>query len=87
MFELGQILNKKVEKIRGFKTRKNQKDITPTFILFDDGETFIDLEKQDGFTYHDCDYNARTIHIEKDKKLWHKIAYDNDKFGDANMDI
>ena len=87
MFELGQILNKKAEKIRGFKTRKNQKDITPTFILFDDGETFIDLEKQDGFTFHDCDHNARIICVQKDKRLWHRIVNDDNKFGDANMDI
>ena len=86
MFKLGQILNKKVEKIRGFKTRKNQKDITPTFILFDDGETLIDLELQDYFTFHDYDPNARIIRVQKDKKLWHKIAHDN-KFEDANVDI
>ena len=87
MFKLGQILNKKVEKIRGFKTRKNQKDIVPTFILFNDGETFIDLESQNYFTHHDCDCDAKIIRIQKDTGLWNKIAYDDDKLGDANMDI
>lgn len=87
MFELGQIIGKKVEKLRGFKARKNQKDIGIVFILFDDGKTFIDLERQDYCTFHDCDPDARIIRIQKDKKLWQKIAYDNDKFGDANMDI
>lgn len=87
MFELGQIIGKKIKKLRGFKARKNQKDITPIFILFDDGETLIDLESQDGFTFHDCDYKARIIRIKKDAKLWREIAYNDDKLGDANMDI
>lgn len=87
MFKMQLIMNKKIEKIRGYKTRKNQKDIEPTFILFNDGETFIDLELQDYFTYHDCDCTARIIKIQKDTGVWHRIAYDDNKFGDANMDI
>ena len=87
MFELGQIIGKKIEKLRGFKTRKNQKDIGITFILFDDGKTFIDLELQDYCTFHDCDCDARIIRIKKDAKLWREIAYDNGRLGDANMDI
>lgn len=87
MFEMNQIIGKKIEKIRGYKTRKDQKDINPIFILFDDGKTLIDLEKQDYYTYHDCNYDARIIKIYKDPKVWHQIAYNDDKFGDANMDI
>jgi hypothetical protein len=87
MFKMEQIIGKKVKELRGFKKRKNQKDIGITFILFDDGETFIDLELQDGFTFHDCDHDARIINIKKDAKLWREIAYNNDRFGNANVDI
>lgn len=87
MFKLGQIIGKKVEKLRGFKTRKNQKNIETAFILFDDGETYIDLISQDEYIYHDCNCGARTIRIEKDAELWRQIAYDSDRLGDANIDI
>lgn len=87
MFEMGQIIGKSVEKVRGYKGRKNQKYIEPTHILFNDGETFVKLNEQDYYSNHDCAFNARIINVYKDAGEWCKIAYDNDKFGDANMDI
>ena len=39
--------------------------------MFDDGETYIELEEQDYYSYHDCSSSARHINIFKDK-----LSYD-----------
>ena len=44
---MNQIIGKKIEKIRGYKTRKDQKDINPIFILFDEGKLCGEGEKGD----------------------------------------
>lgn len=88
MFELGKILGKKVIAIKGFKERKKQRHIEPTYILFDDGETYIELEEQDYYSYHDYSVSARCIRTYKDKEVWKKlIAHDTEHIDDANLDI
>lgn len=39
-------------------------------ILFDDGQTYISLEEQDYYTYHDCATSARHIVVRQDRLLW-----------------
>ena len=81
MFDLGRIIGKKVVAIKGYK---NYGDIEPSYVLFDDGETYISLEDQDYYTYHDCSTLAKEIEIHTDKGFWNKIM----KFyEDANIDI
>lgn len=87
MFKLGQIIGTKVIAIKGTKKRKNQKHIEPTYILFDDGETYIELEEQDYYTFHDCSTLAREIRIYKNKKLWEKLIVNSRHIGDANENI
>jgi hypothetical protein len=85
MFELGKIIGKNVVSIRGWKERKNQKNIVAEYILFDDGETYIVLSEQDYYCYHDCSISARHIEIRKNKEHWKQIK-NNVKYGDANID-
>jgi len=66
------IVGLKASAIRGFKKRKNQKHVEAVLIFFDDGETFIRLDEQDYYAYHDCDSYARSLMIIKDK-----VSYDN----------
>ena len=41
-----------------------------TAILFDDGKTYIHLEEQDYYSYHDCSISARLINVVEDQKQW-----------------
>ncbi len=73
---LNSIINKRIIAIKGFETSKRdqkKKDISPVYILFEDGETFIELKKQDPFTFHDCSFLAREICIRIDPINWKRI--------------
>jgi hypothetical protein len=41
-----------------------------TAILFDDGKTFIHLEEQDYYCYHDCSSSARIMDIRENEQEW-----------------
>lgn len=79
------IIGLKVHSIRGPKPRKNAKAIKPEVILFDDGETYILLEEQCYYTYHDCSNAAREITIHRQKQLWEQ--YMGDLYADATEDL
>ena len=68
--------NKKVE----------SKIIKPLFIFFDDKETYIQLEEQDYYSYHDCSSQAREIYINKNKKEWENL-YTNPNYIEINTDL
>ena len=89
--ELKEIIGKKVVAIKGNNSRWNDKrikhpKIEPGYILFDDGETYIELEEQDYYCYHDCSLSARQIIVWQDKERWNNIMT-NPFFGDATEDI
>lgn len=88
---LRKILNKKVIAIRGFnskgKTVGKRTKISAQYILFDDRKTFIELETQDSYTYHDCSRYARDIKVCIDKKRWEDIYNDRKYFPNATVDI
>lgn len=63
---------------KAYSPKRNVKNIDkltirPEFILFDDGKTFIQLEKQCGILYHDCDPYARVILVKEDKEFYKKL--------------
>ena len=60
MFDLAKIIGLKVLAIKG-KYNAKGKNIGPKYILFDDGKTYIELDEQDYYTYHDCSSSARHI--------------------------
>lgn len=88
MFEMGKIIGKKIVAIRAFQSDKRKKTgLMPTYILFDDEETVLELDEQDYYCYHDCSPAARHIRIHIDKRL-RKIIFDNidGVYPDANFD-
>ena len=43
-------------------------------ILFDDERTYIQLEPQDEYTYHDCCHDARVLTVGEDPEQWRRFA-------------
>lgn len=64
----------------------NNKYIEPIYILFNDNETFIQLDEQDYYNYHDCSSSARHIIVYKNKQTWNMIM-NNEDYKDSNTDI
>jgi hypothetical protein len=86
--ELEKIIGLKVVGIKGFCVdKRRKKKFTPSYILFDDDKTFIELEDQDYFTYHDCDSAAITISVRQNVNMWKRINEDKIAFPDADLDI
>jgi len=95
--EMEIILGKKrkpdIAKIIGLEVlaiRSNKRDkgypLEPDFIVFNDGITFIELEEQDGYAYHDCAQSARHIRITQNKERWEALM-DNTNYIDCENDI
>lgn len=82
-FDMGKIIGKKVVAIKGYKKRGK---IEPSFILFDDGKTYIELEEQDYYTHHDCSSMARQINVYQIKVSWESLM-NSDCYRDASVDI
>jgi hypothetical protein len=82
--KLVDIVGKKVVGVKGYPPqKKSEKLIDPAFILFDDGETYLNLEEQDYYSYHDCSSSARIINLYKDKERWERFM----TFPDSNTSI
>lgn len=80
------IIGLKVQCIRGYKSRKNSARVEPAFIMFDDGKTYIELEEQDYFTYHDCSPCALELQVKRGAEYWKEIM-DDEQFANATEDI
>jgi len=86
--ELKKIIGLNIVAIKGIRTdRRKKKGFSPQFILFDDEQTFIELEDQDYYTYHDCDSSAKTITLRQEEVMWKRINEETDWFPDADTDI
>lgn len=71
--------NKRILSVRGINSSGQQskrKQLPPEYILFDDRKTFMRIEEQDYYTFHDCDSSAKIIAIRQDKKEWNRIYSD-----------
>ena len=64
------LIGKKISAMRGHKYKKT---CELKYILFDDGETYIELNEQDPYDYHDCNNSARSICIYSDSDFWNKL--------------
>ena len=80
MYNFQKIIGLKVLAIKSYST-KDKKE--PNIILFNDGKTFIKLDEQNYYDYHDCASYARVIEIMQDKGYWENY----NKYDDANQDI
>lgn len=63
---------------------KRRKSVPVDYILFSDGETYIELEEQDS-SYHDCDKFARRIIVRKSKELWDIIMSNYSESNNVNF--
>ena len=83
------IIGLSVVAVKGWNTDKRIKNnIEPIYILFSDGKTFLQLEKQDYYSNHDCSFSARHLTFYKDKEMWERILKnDSGNYPDANKDI
>jgi hypothetical protein len=71
------LIGKKIVAIKGNikeedrRKKPENRRIEIGYILFDDGETYVELREQDYYSFHDCSLSARDIEVYKDK-----LSYD-----------
>ena len=84
-----QIVGLKVVTVRAFRgDRRIKTRLKPAYILFSDKKTYIDLQEQDPYSYHDCNFSAREILVIQDKKRWKQISEDkNGYYPEANDEL
>jgi hypothetical protein len=86
--DIANIIGLKVVAIKSRRIdMRKKKNFRPQYIVFDDGKTFIELEDQDYYTYHDADSSAKTISINQDAKFWKFLMSDEKRFPDSDEDI
>lgn len=66
------LMGKKIVAFRGYPSNSghSRESVDLSYILFDDGETYIELSEQDMDTYHDCSRMARLIQVRRDARVW-----------------
>ena len=67
------LIGKSIIAIRGICPDKRVKRSRPHYIMFDDGETYIELEDQDHYTFHDFATSAKHIRVYHNKHQWEDI--------------
>ena len=86
--DIEKIIGLKVVAIKGYRyDMRKKRNFSPQYIVFDDEKTFIELEDQDYFTYHDADSSAKTISINQDARFWKVLMSDEKCYPDADEDI
>jgi len=88
------LIGLKIVDIRGWegdpkkdKTPRRDKLYQPMWILFNDKKTYIELEEQDPYDFHDCSSIARYIRIRQDEERWKNIMDDLSHYPKVNSDI
>jgi len=56
------------------------------YVFFSDGETYMEFDEQDYYSYHDCASSARHINIYTSKEAYENLMKDPNII-DANIDI
>jgi hypothetical protein len=86
--DIANIIGLKVVAIKSFRTDlRKKRNFSPRYILFNDGKTYIELEDQDPYTYHDFDFGAKNISVMQDARVWGAIMHDEKRYPDADEDI
>ena len=83
------LIGKKIAGLRGVERKKRfgkGTEVPLTFVLFDDGKTYIELREQDQYDYHDCNPYARCIDLRQDEKLWQRL-FNKEGFAEATEPI
>lgn len=77
----------KIVAMKGFvhnPKKRKKTNIEVDYILFDDEKTYIELEEQDYYTYHDCSPAARTLTVREDARIWKIMMLDYEHYPDAD---
>ena len=69
MLDLKLIVGLRVVALKGVQM-KGRVGVKLGFILLSDKKTYIALDEQDGYTYHDCNPDARSLIVCVDKANW-----------------
>lgn len=81
-------IGKKIIAVKGFNTKKKVPTrVEAEYILFDDKKTYIFLEEQDYYSYHDCSLDARHVLVYEDAKMWVNIMNNPHSYPDANAEM
>jgi hypothetical protein len=87
-YSLNKIIGLTVLTIRTYRTDSRIKnELVPEYILFSNKKTFIELQEQDHYSYHDFSLSARTINVVEDPFRWSVIFDDLKKYPESNCDI
>lgn len=86
--QIAQILGKKILAIKTWipdgRVRKSKNiHAEIQYILFDDEETYIELEDQDAYDFHDFDTAAKCLNVYVNKILWTEIM-NGEKYINSN---
>ena len=76
--KLNDLIGKRIVAVKAYPSK--EKYLYPSFILFDDRETILELSEQDYYSYHDCSQSARNLFANQDKEKWERFM----EFPDAN---
>jgi hypothetical protein len=91
MKKLSDLVGMKIVAVKGFRDKLDKRvrhpQIEPEYILFEDCKTYITLEEQDYYCYHDCDGSARCIRIYENEDTWSNIMDNDVNYPHANTDI
>lgn len=72
--EFKDLIGKKIVAIKGNipynQRRRKHPDIPIEYILFSDRRTYLELEEQDYYSYHDCSPSARELYLIDDPIQW-----------------
>lgn len=79
---MGSLIGKTIVAIKGHPGNISKK-IRPEYILLDDGETYLELEDQDPYTYHDHSSSAKEIRLYQNKAVYEGLL----ALPDANIDL
>jgi hypothetical protein len=86
--DIEKIIGLKVVAIKGCRyDMRKKRNFSPHYIIFDDEKTFIELDDQDYYTYHDANSNAKTISITQNDIFWKLLMSDEKRYPDADEDI
>ena len=90
--KLSDLVGMKIVAVKGFRITKIDKRvkhprIEPEYILFDDCKTYITLESQDYYTFHDCSSTAKEIRIYENEDTWSNMMDNDVNYPHANLEI
>lgn len=68
------LVGMRIVAFRGYRKDKRQKESPKlAFILFGDGQTYLEFCEMDSYTYHDHDLSARTVSLRRHKRQWQEM--------------